>query len=139
LSQVVLLLLTPDFRGRQAPAQCNIGEYSPLPQQESCLPCPGSAAVGASVCPGRRRALLAADGSFEGAEVSVADAPNGDVIGMMPAAGFAACTLGVLGLMGMAARRRTIVQGLKQSSAVGPATDAAAAAAVALDATGGRC
>jgi hypothetical protein len=119
---------------RQAPAQCNIGEYGPLPQQESCLPCPGSATAGASVCPGRRRALLAADGSVEGAE---ADAAKGDVIGMVSAAGYAACTLGVLALTGMAARRTTVVQSLKQSSAVGPATDAAAAT-VALDADGGR-
>ncbi len=115
---------------------CTIGHYGPLQQQESCLPCPGSAAAGASVCPGRRRALLAADSSVEGAGTEAPVA--GDAIGVVSAAGYAACTLGVLVLTGMAVRRTTVVQGLKQSSAVGPTTDPTAAAAVALDATGGR-
>jgi len=128
------------YVGAKVPAPCEIGEYSPQPQQESCLPCPGSAVVGASACSARRRALLAADGSESGeaAEATLTDAAKGGAIGMAAAAGYAACTLGALALTGMVARRTTVVQGLKQGSAAGPAAAAAATAAVAPDATTAR-
>lgn len=124
----------------QVPEPCKAGQYGPLPQQQSCLPCPGSTVVGSSVCVTRRRALLAADGSELGDSAGAEDAlAKGDVIGMATAAGYAACTLGVLALTGMAARRTTVVQSLKQSSADGAGADASAAAsdsdAVAADAT----
>ena len=120
---------------QQIPAQCNIGEYGPLPQQQSCIPCPWSLVVGASVCSVRRRSLLAADGSVKAArpEAALADASKGGVIGMATAAGYAACTLGVLALTGMASRRTTVVQRLKMDSAVEHDADAAAAAALPKD------
>jgi hypothetical protein len=123
--------------GWQAPAPCKAGEYAPATQQESCLPCPASATVGASVCrpAARRRALLATAASAGAAETSPAaaaaagpspaavraaagaagavatgtaaakgtDKPDAAVV--VEAAGYAACTLGLLALTGLAARR----------------------------------
>jgi hypothetical protein len=114
-------LLTLPLRVQQAPAACNIGEYGPLPQQESCLPCRAVAIIGATVCPGRRRALIAADGSDDAAAGDVDSLGMGgkvDVNGMAAAAGYAGCTLGMLVLMGMAVRRTKVMQSPADAAAV---------------------
>lgn len=130
------------FVGAKVPAQCGIGQYGPFPQQESCLPCPGSTSVGESRCPVvRRRALLASDGPGEtaagraesplaatGVAEAAASEPagghsvkvNSDVHRKAAAMGYAGCTMGVLLLSALAVRRTAVVQNLKQSSAVGP-------------------
>ena len=111
---------------------------------------------------GKRRALLATDGSVDtetktafasAARVAADVGGEADVLGVAAAAGYAACTLGVLALTGLAARRTTVVLSLKQSSRSGgsgldsgvvapDATAAVPAAAVTVaaldDAAGGR-
>ena len=67
-------------------------------------------------------------------------------MGVAAAAGYAACTLGVLALTGLAARRTTVVLSLKQisgdscldSGVVAPDATAAVTVAALDDAAGGR-